>query len=65
MPQKRLPKQALLAKGKGQLDGHKHAKKPTLRILDGTAWSFNQAKCWRWWLNLELLPPAFPQPSQT
>jgi len=21
----------------------------TLRILDGTAWGFNQAKCWKWW----------------
>jgi len=21
----------------------------TLRILDGTAWGFNQTKCWKWW----------------
>jgi len=23
-----------------------------LRIFDGIAWSFNQAKCWRWWRNV-------------
>jgi len=48
MPQERLPKQALLAKEKGRWDDHEHAGKTALRILDGTAWGFNQAKSWRW-----------------
>jgi len=41
-----------------------YAGKTTLRIVDGTASGFNQAKCWKyvWRLNLELLPP---QPSRT
>ena len=46
MPQETLPKQALLAKANGEdqlddleLDGH-----ITLRILDGTARDFTQAK---------------------
>ena len=51
MPQERLPKQALHAKANGrrpvddlELDGP-----ITLRILDGIAWDFAQAKWWRWW----------------
>ena len=36
MPQERLPKQPLLAKANG--------RRPVLRILDGTAWDFTQAK---------------------
>jgi len=26
-----------------------HDGQTTLRILDGTAWCFNQANCWKWW----------------
>jgi len=44
MPQERLPKQALLAKVKGQWDDLEHTGKTTLRILDETGWDFNQAK---------------------
>ena len=52
MPQERLPKQALHAKANGRrpvgrprtIDGP-----ITLRILDGIAWDFAQAKWWRWW----------------
>ena len=52
MPQERLPKQALLAKANGKrsvgwlrstVDGP-----ITLRILDGIAWDFTQAKWWKW-----------------
>ena len=46
MPQERLPKQALLAKGNGRRPvGRLELDGPiTLRILDGTAWDFVQAK---------------------
>jgi len=54
MPLEGLPKQALLAKlkEKGRWDDYKYVGKTTLRILDRIAWDFNQAKCWRWWLNV-------------
>ena len=52
MPQERLPKQALLAKA----NWRRPVRRPktidgpiTLRILNGTAWDFAQAKWWRWW----------------
>ena len=46
MPQERLPKQALLAKamGEDQLDDLELDEPITLRILDGIAWDFAQAK---------------------
>ena len=46
MPQERLPKQALLAKkmGEDQLDDIELDGPITLRILDGIAWDFTQAK---------------------
>ena len=46
MPQERLPKQALLAKANGedQSDDLEPDGPITLRVLDGTAWDFAQAK---------------------
>ena len=46
MPQERLPKQTLLAKANGevQLDDLELDGPITLRILDGIAWNFTQAK---------------------
>ena len=47
MPQERLPKQALLATkqmGEDQLDDLELDGQITLRILNGTAWEFTQAK---------------------
>ena len=46
MPQKRLPKQALLAKanGKDQWDDLELDGPIALRIFDGIAWDFTQAK---------------------
>ena len=50
--------------GEDQLDDVELDGPITLRILDGIAWGFAQAKWWIWskavdevwWLNLELLP---------
>ena len=49
--QERFPKQVLLAKANGRRpDGRSRTNAPiTLRILDGIAWDFTQAKWWRWW----------------
>ena len=46
MPQERLPKQALLAKAmeEGHLDNQELQKPIIMRILDGIAWDFTQAK---------------------
>ena len=47
IPQERLPKQALLAKANGRrpiLDDLELDGPITLRILDGIAWDFTQAK---------------------
>ena len=46
MCRERLPKQALLAKAKGedQLDDLELDGPITLRILDGIVWDFTQAK---------------------
>ena len=51
MPQKRLPKQAFLPKemGKDQSDDLELDLTVTLRIWDGIAWGFTQAKRWMWW----------------
>ena len=46
MPRKRLPKQALLAKADGKKpDDLELGGAMTLRMLDGIAWDFTQAKC--------------------
>jgi len=47
MPQERLPKRALLAKVKSLWDDHEHGR-ITLRISDGIAWRFSQAKWCKW-----------------
>ena len=39
--------------GEGQLDDLELDGPITLRILDGTAWDFTQAKLWRWWKTVE------------
>jgi len=51
MPQKRLPKEALLAKvrGKRSVGWPQTRWEGYIEIMDGTAWGFNQAKCWKWW----------------
>jgi len=51
MLQERLPKQALLAKVKRKRPVGRPRTRwaATLRILDGTTWGFNKAKCWKWW----------------
>ena len=46
MPQERLPKQALLAKamGEDQLDDQELDEPIIMKILNGIAWDFTQAK---------------------
>ena len=50
MPRERLPNKLYLPKqmGKDQLDDLKLDEPIIMRILDGIAWNFTQAKWWRW-----------------